>query len=121
MGGTAYWFTRSTLLVRLRAGVAVSSEDVFANAQTMSRSDWCVPPAPVTGWVASSAALELRKYSVPPASMANEEVAGDWAGQTVKPGCLGVSALGRLTAPKVSRWVTFTVAAPDASWALEKA
>jgi len=58
-----------------------------------------LPPVPATGWVASSAALELRRYSVPPAPVSNESVPGDWAGQTVKPGCVAPASLGAATMP----------------------
>ena len=80
-----------------------------------------VPPVPATGCVASSAAFELRKYSVPPAFRLNEFVPGDCAGQTVKPGCVAPASLGALTVPDVSMCTIVTVAAPAASCAFEKA
>ena len=73
------------------------------------------------GCVASSAALELRKYSVPPAFESNDDVPGDCAGQTVKPGCVVPASLGALTAPHVLMCTMETDAAPAASCALEKA
>ena len=51
----------------------------------------------------------------------NEVVAGDCAGQTVKPGCVEPASLGALTVPDVSMWTIVTLAAPAASPALEKA
>src|SRR6266581_9590583 len=120
-GGTAYWLTVSTLLLRLSAGDAVFSDDVFVSAQVTSWVEVRAPAAPDTGWVASSAAFELRKYSVPPALESKEAVPGDWAGQTVKPGCVDPAALGTLTAPNVSMCVMMTDAAPAASCAFEKA
>ena len=60
------------------------------------------PPVPALGWVASSAALELRKYSVPPFAVSKEPVPGDCAGQTVKPGWVAPASLGALTMPDVS-------------------
>src|SRR5947209_6125954 len=79
--------------------------------------------APRAAWIASSAAFELRKYSVPPASSAYDVVPGDCAGHNVNPGCLmlGVSPVITLTEANVSRWVAFTLAAPDASWRFENA
>ncbi len=56
---------------------------------------------PATGCVASSAAFELMKNSVPPLSVLNC-VPGDWAGHTVKPGCVEPASLGALTIPEVS-------------------
>src|SRR5919201_2123465 len=64
-GGTPYWPTLRILLLRLTAGLAVFSDAVFASVHAMSWFDVRVPAAPETGFWASSAALELRKYSVP--------------------------------------------------------
>src|SRR5712692_8443259 len=64
-GGTAYCSTFRILLLSLSAGDAVFSEDVLVSAQTTSCFDVPGPPKPTTGTVASSAAFELRKYSVP--------------------------------------------------------
>src|SRR6266704_6258476 len=36
LGGTAYWFTPSTLLLRLREGEALFSEEVSTSVQTIS-------------------------------------------------------------------------------------
>ena len=80
-----------------------------------------MPPVPAVGWVASSAAFELMKNSVPPAFVLNEPVPGDCAGQTVKPGWVEPASLGALTMPEVSRWTTVTVVAPAASCAFENA
>jgi hypothetical protein len=73
------------------------------------------------GFVASSAAFELRKYSVPPLAVSKEPVPGDCAGQTVKPGWVEPASLGALTVPDVSMCTTFTDAAPAASCAFESA
>ena len=86
-GGTPYWFTLSTLLLRLSAGVAEFRDAVLVSVQTTSWFEVRVPLEPETGFWASSAAFELMKYSVPPFAVLNEPVPGDWAGQTVKPGC----------------------------------
>jgi hypothetical protein len=102
-------------------GVAELSEDVFLTVQTISCVDVWAPPVPATGFVASSPALELRKYSVPPFAVSNEPVPGDWAGQTVKPGWVEPASLGALTMPEVSKWTTLTDAAPAASCAFESA
>src|SRR6266540_3881402 len=120
-GGTPYWPTLSTLLLRLSAGLAVFSEAVFVSVQTMSCSDVRVPAEPETGFWASSAAFELRKYSVPPLFRLNEPVPGDCAGQTVKPGCVEPASLGTLTMPDVSMCCIVTLAAPAASCAFENA
>src|SRR5206468_9088911 len=100
-GGTPYWFTVVRLLLKLRAGV-VLSEDVFVSVQATICVEVRVPAAPETGFCASSAAFELRKYSVPPFARLNCEVPGDCAGQTVNPGCVEPASLGTLTAPNVS-------------------
>ena len=76
---------------------------------------------PALGCVASSAAFELRKYSVPPFAVSNEPVPGDCAGQTVNPGCVGPASLGALTRPEVSMCCIDTFAAPEASCAFESA
>ena len=66
-GGTPYWFTLSTLLLRLSAGVAEFSDEVLVSVQTTSCFDVRVPArAGRSASVASSAAFELMKYSVPP-------------------------------------------------------
>src|SRR5437763_14376238 len=85
-GGTPYWPTVRILLLIPRAGVAVFSDAVFDSVHTMSWLEVRVPAAPETGFCASSAAFELRKYSVPLFAELNCEVPGDCAGQTVKPG-----------------------------------
>ena len=64
-GGTPYWPTVRILLLRLTAGLAVFSDAVFVSVHTMSWLEVRVPAAPETGFCASSAAFELRKYSVP--------------------------------------------------------
>src|SRR5256885_5996660 len=63
-GGTPYWPTVRILLLRLTAPV-VLRDAVFVSDHTMSWVDVRVPAAPETGCCASSAALELKKYSVP--------------------------------------------------------
>ena len=80
-----------------------------------------MPPVPATGCVASSAAFELKKYSVPPAASSNDKVPGDCAGQTVKPGWVDPLSLGALTMPDVSMCCIVAVAAPAASCAFENA
>src|SRR5579859_2815774 len=102
----AYGFTVSTELPRLRAGLPLFSDCVFVSTQTMRSEDIPVP-------LASAAASELMKYSVPPAPV-SYELPGLVAGQMVKPGL-------PFTRPVVSNWVTVTLAAPDASVLLEKA
>src|SRR3954452_13356187 len=90
-----------------RSGVEPAAKDlVLVNDQVSSCEDRPVP-------LASSAALVLRKYSVPPAAVAYCAVVGDCAGQMVKPGCPPGAA--RL----VSTWVTRTEVAPETSWALD--
>src|SRR5580704_13147029 len=102
-GGTPYWFTLRTWLLSVSAGAVPSSEDVLVSVHTTSWFDVWLPPMPLTGFVASVVAFELRKYSVPPASRLKEPMPGVCAGQTVKPDCVGVSLLGTLTRPDVSR------------------
>src|SRR6266699_3716636 len=58
-GGMPYFPTVSTLWLSARAGVGESSDCVFVSAQTSRSVEEPVP-------LASSAAFELRKYSVPP-------------------------------------------------------
>jgi hypothetical protein len=53
-----------------------------------------IAAVPVLGFVASGAALELRKYSVPPFDDSKEPVPGDCAGQTVNPGWVAPVSLG---------------------------
>ena len=59
-------------------------------------------------------ALDDRKNSVPPLERSKSLADGDWAGQTVKPPL-------PWSAPEVSNWVTWMVAAPPASSDLSKA
>src|SRR5204862_640734 len=101
-GGTPYWPTLRILLLRLSAGLAVFSDAVFVSVHTTNCSDVRVPAAPETGFCASSAAFELRKYSVPLFAELHCEVPGDCAGQTVNPGCVEPASLGALTKPDVS-------------------
>jgi hypothetical protein len=102
-------------------GVAVFSDDVLLSVHTISWVDVWLPPVPATGLVASSAAFELRKYSVPPLLVSKEPAPGDWAGHTVKPGCVEPASLEALTKPDVSKCCMVTDAAPAASWAFESA
>ena len=82
------------------AGFEVSSVAVPLSLQIAMRLSVPLP-------LASSAAIELRKYSVPsPASSYCS--AGLVAARSVKPGLPA-------TAPTVSNWVTFTVAVLRAS------
>src|SRR5215831_3623871 len=67
-GGTPYCSADTMSLLRSTAGLAVLSDDVFVIVHTTSWFDVRVPAAPETGFCASSAAFELRKYSVPPLS-----------------------------------------------------
>src|SRR6266550_7924459 len=113
-GGTPYWPTVRVLFLRLTVPV-VSSDAVFVSDHTTSWFDVRVPAAPETGFCASSAALELKKYSVPLFAVLNCDVPGDCAGQTVKPGCVEPASLGALTMPEVSICCRFTLAAPAAS------
>src|SRR5438132_4566946 len=119
-GGTPYWPTPRMLLLRLSAGTEFSDE-VFVSVQRMIWFELRVPASPLTGFCASSAAFELRKYSVPPLSVLNESVPGDCAGQTVKPGCVEPASLGALTIPDVSMCWIAALGAPAASCAFEKA
>src|SRR6266480_105340 len=119
-GGTPYCPAVSTLLLRLSAGTAFR-DAVFVSVQATICVEVRLPPVPETGFCASSAAFELRKYSVPWAALLNEPVPGDCAGQTVKPGCVEPASLETLTAPNVSMCCMFTLAAPAASCAFEKA
>ena len=93
---------------------------MFLRLHTTSWLETWGPPEPVTGFVASSAAFELRKYSVPPLFVANW-LAGDWAGQTVKPGWVVPASLGAATMPDVSKCTIVTLAAPAAISAYENA
>src|SRR5438067_3496268 len=120
-GAIPYPVTARTLFARTAAGVVVLSDDVFVSAHTTISLDVYVPPVPATGCVASSAAFELRKYSVPPAFTSNEAVPGDCAGHTVNPGWVGPASLATFTKPNVSMCCIVTVAAPAARCAFEKA
>ena len=120
-GGTPYWPTVRILLLMLTAGLAVFSDAVLVIVHTMSWFDVRVPGAPETGFCASSAAFELRAYSVPLFARLNCDVPGDCAGQFVKPGCVGPASLGAFTMPEVSMCCIVTLAAPAASWAFESA
>src|SRR5207248_6770353 len=62
-GGTPYWLTVTRLLLKLSAG-DVLSEDVFVSVHATMCVEVRVPALPETGFCASSAAFELRKYSV---------------------------------------------------------
>src|SRR5262252_5914358 len=109
------------LLLRLIAGLAVFSDAVLASVHTMSWLEVRVPGLPETGFCASSAALELRKYSVPLFARLNCDVPGDCAGHSVKPGCAGPASLGAFTMPEVSMCCIVTLAAPAASCAFDSA
>ena len=76
--------TPSTLWVSVTAGELVPSEAVLVRAQTRIWFELRGPmlaPLPC----ASSAALLLRKYSVPPALLSWVPPGGAWAGARVKP------------------------------------
>src|SRR6266487_3013959 len=66
LGGSAYVLTLTSRLFRASAGDAVFRDEVLVNVHWTTLFDVWVPPKPDTGCVASSAAFELRKYSVPP-------------------------------------------------------
>src|SRR5207249_7657352 len=110
-----YCPTVRILLLRLIAALAVLSDAVFVSVHTISWSEVLVPATPDTGSCASSAAFELRRYSVPLFPLANELVPGDCAGQSVKPGWVSPASLGALTVPNVSMCCMVTFAAPAAS------
>src|SRR6266568_257751 len=117
LGGIPYWPTVNTLVVRVRFGDPVLSEEVLVSAQTIRLVEapvYCVPDA-------SSPALELRKYSVPPAFGSYEFVPGDCAGHTVKPGCVCTVGEVAWTFPVVSMCTIVTFVAPAASCCLDSA
>src|SRR5205823_14833253 len=87
-GGTPYWLTVTRLLLKLSAGDAVLSDDVFVSVQATIWVEVRVPALPETGFCASSAAFELKKYSVPPLLRLNWFATGDCECQTGKPGCV---------------------------------
>src|SRR5689334_8332808 len=120
-GGTPYWPTVRILLLRLTAGLAVLSDAVFVSDHTMSWLEVRVPGVPVTGCCASSAALELRKYSVPLFAALNCDARCDCAGHSVKPGCVEPASLGAFTMPEVSMCWMVTLEAPAASCAFDSA
>ena len=64
--------------------------------------------------VSVKTALDDMKNSVPPLELLKSRLDGDWAGQTVKPPL-------PWSAPVVSNWVTWILAAPRASSDLSKA
>jgi hypothetical protein len=108
-GGTEYVFTRTRVLLSATLGWFVSRDRVLVRFQVTIVLDvpWVSP-------VASSAALDDRKNSVPLAAREKSPAVGDWAGQIVNP-------LRPLSAPVVSNWVTSTLASPRASAFLENA
>src|SRR6516165_3380677 len=120
-GGTPYWPTVKISLLRLTAGLAVFNDAVFVSAHTMSWLEVRVPAVPDTGCCASSAAFELRKFSVPLFARLNCDVPGDCAGHSVKPGCVEPASLGTFTMPEVSMCCMVTFAAPAASCAFDSA
>src|SRR5438128_3517442 len=120
LGGTPYWPTVRILLLGLTAGTPFS-DAVFVSVHTMSWLEVRVPAAPETGFCASSAAFELRKYSVPLFARLNCDVPGDCEGHSVNPGCVDPASLGAFTMPEVSMCCIVTLTAPAASWAFENA
>ena len=108
-------------MLSLTAGLAVFSDAVFVIVHTMSWLEVRVPGVPETGCCASSAAFELRKYSVPLFARLNCDVPGDCAGHSVKPGCVEPASLGAVTMPDVSMCCTDTLGAPAASCAFGSA
>src|SRR3954452_7875173 len=81
LGGVVYRLTPDRPLRRTSEGEALSKDLVFVSAHSPTVFD---EPKPVP--LASSAALELMKYSVPPLALAYWWVPGLIAGHTVKPG-----------------------------------
>ena len=120
-GGTPYWLTLRTLLLRLSAGDAEFSDDVFVSVQTTSWFDVCVPPVPATGLRRLVGGVRAQEVLGAAVAVLNEPVPGDCAGQTVKPGCVEPASLGTLTMPDVSMCCIVTLRAPAASCAFEKA
>src|SRR6266567_2011165 len=92
--GMLYGLTVSITLLKRRPGLAVLSDDVLASVQTIRCLEAPFP-------LASGAASELMKYSVPRRFVAYCE-SGLVAGQTVKPGLPGKPAPGLPTRPIVS-------------------
>ena len=108
-----YGLTVSTTLLNKGFGVTKLSDAVFASVQTIRLRE---APNPL----ASGAAFELMKYSVP------LEIVAYWrsglvAGHTVKPGFPGRPAPGLPTAPMVSNWTTMIAEALAARACFEKA
>ena len=81
--GTAYGFTFRIFFVRLSAGEPESIELVFVSFQRISSSE--------SALTSSNTAFELTKCWVPPSSVEND-VPGDFPGQTVEPGSPGRTA-----------------------------
>src|SRR5690349_4059519 len=108
-GGTEYRRTGTRELLSDTFGWFVSRDRVLVRFQVTMLLE-----VPAVSPVASSAALEDRKNSVPLAALEKSRVVGDCAGQIVKP-------LRPLSAPVVSNWVTSTLASPRASAFLENA
>ena len=108
-------------MLRLSAGVALLSDDVLVSVQTTIWLD-VVAAAGARRPDACASSAGVRAHEVLGAAVAllNELGAGDWAGQTVKPGCVAPASLGALTMPDVSKWTIVTLAAPAASCAFEK-
>src|SRR6266581_5743442 len=108
------------LLIQYPCGVSIVAGVPEPGCCCLGGIAYWLTPKPATGCVASSAALELMKNSVPPLPASNW-VPGDCAGQTVKPGCVEPASLGTFTMPDVSMCTNVTWAAFAASCALEKA
>src|SRR3954451_4057230 len=108
-GGIAYCLTRTRVLLSTGLGRLVSSDRVLVRLQVTMLLE-----VPASAPVASGAALEDRKNSVPLLSRAYWSLLGDCAGHTVKP-------LSPRSAPVVSNWVTSTSASPRASARFENA
>jgi hypothetical protein len=105
-GGMLYSSTVCRFFFSCRAGAALLIEEVWVTAHTPSLVLWPFP------W-ASSAAIEFRRYSVPPITLA-KLVPTDLLGQRVNPGWPSNASL-------VSNWTRVGVEANDASWRFEMA
>ena len=90
---------------------------MLVSAQTMTCVEVRFVLVPLPGSVASAAALELRKYSVPPA-VRSPVASGDVDGASVKPFS---KSLTPLIGPWRSNCVTLIVGALAASACLENA
>src|SRR5215218_11080919 len=113
LGGVVYRLTVDRPLCRSSDGESLSRERVLVSAHRPMVLD-----EPKSSPLASSAALELMKYSVPPLALAYWWVPGLIAGHTVKPG----SPPRVLAVPAaVLIWTMCTLASPRARARLDMA